>query len=31
MKIFIAKITQTEASIIQDHDNIINDNVGNQA
>ena len=30
-KIFIAKITQIEASIIQDHDNIINDNVGKQA
>ena len=30
-KIFIAKITQTEASIIQDHDNIINNNVGKQA
>ena len=30
-KIFIAKIAQTEVSIIQDHDNITNDNVGKQA
>ena len=30
-KLFIAKITQIEALIIQDHDSIINDNVGKQA